>query len=98
MKPIDRPRDDNPKQDHDFAAKRIRLICTDCEPHCVVTDRDVSYWEDMPSEMVENDGACRGVEDMIEWLKHIQREHGIVPSEEALKSVNAYLASRKGIV
>ena len=80
MKSIARPRHDNPRMERNEATHRIRLICTDCSPEMVVTDRDVSYWNDMPLSMVESDGRLRGAEDMVVWLNHMRDVHGIVPN------------------
>lgn len=82
--PISAPREDNPRHEFDETHKRVRLICTDCQPEQIVTDRDVSHWEAMPLEMVEKDGELRGVEDMCEWVNHMSKVHGISPAPDNL--------------
>jgi hypothetical protein len=79
MKQLKEPRDDNPKHEFDEAAGKVRLICTDCEPHRIVTDRDVSHWHGMTAAAADRDGAICGAADYAIWLTHMSHEHNIVP-------------------
>lgn len=93
---MNEPSDDNPRHEFDDENKRVRLYCTDCDPECLITDRDVAYWNVMPHDLITRDAFTRAVEDHVEWLNHMLKVHKLRPSDEALDAMNETLTRLLG--